>query len=76
MAIGVCYINITFPCIIASQKHTQKKKKNTKTGLRANIHDDDDDKSVVPRAIIINDYTRDYDYYDYVYFPYAHAAYA
>lgn len=30
------------------------------TGRRANIHDD---KSVTARAIIINDYTRDYDYY-------------
>lgn len=35
------------------------------TGRQAKIHDD---KSVMVRAIIINDYTRDYDYYDYVYF--------
>lgn len=35
------------------------------TGRQAKIHDD---KSVMVRAIIINDYTRDYDYYDCVYF--------
>lgn len=44
------------------------------TGHWANIYVD---KSVMTRAIIINDFTRDYDYYDYVYFScafYAHAA--